>query len=160
RLLLDPSTIPAAPLEGQAGWRRIAAHALPYRLSLDLASGGFGLAWLEPELNLRPWLSIAATLEPVGYRPTSGWTSAAGALLVGRAGWLSLGAGPRWWADWEGGAGLGVEVRAAVLQDRLALGVGVRDPGARPGDRGWFVTLSAADLNGLLFWLSPLGASR
>ncbi|HET9552070.1 MAG TPA: patatin-like phospholipase family protein, partial [Anaeromyxobacteraceae bacterium] len=29
RLLLDPSTIPAAPLEGQGGWRRVAAHAVP-----------------------------------------------------------------------------------------------------------------------------------
>ncbi len=158
RLLLDPSTIPGGPVEGQARWQRIVAHAIPYRLSLDVARGGFGLAWLEPELLLRRWLSLRSTLEPVGYRSGHGWTSAAGALLVGHAGSLSLGAGPRWWIDWRGGSGLGVEARVFALQDRLAVGVGVREPGA---DRyGWLVTLSVADLNGLAFWLSPLGGAR
>jgi predicted acylesterase/phospholipase RssA len=160
KLLLDPSTIPNASLDGQSGWRRVVAHALPYRLSLDVSRGGFSLAWLEPELRLRRWLTLRSTLEPVGYRGGHGWTSAAGALLVGHAGSLSLGAGPRWWIDWSGGSGLGVEARVAALQDRLALGVGVRDPGASPGDRGWFVTLSVADLNGLVFWLTPLGGAR
>jgi hypothetical protein len=46
RLLVDPSTIPGPSAAGQPGWgwRRIAAHALPYRLSLDFAHGGFGAA--------------------------------------------------------------------------------------------------------------------
>lgn len=158
RLLLDPSTVPDAPVEGQPGWRRMVAHAIPYRLSLDVARGGFSLAWLEPELLLRRWLSIRATLEPVGYRSGSGWTSAAGALLVGHAGGFSLGAGPRWWLDWRGGSGLGVEARVFALQDRFALGVGMREPG--DAGRGWLVTLAVADLNGLAFWLSPLGGAR
>lgn len=160
KLLLDPSTIPGAPLEGQSGWRRAAAHAVPYRLSLDLSRGGFGAAWLEPALHLHPRFSIQSTLEAVGYRSGHGWTSAAGVLVVAHAAGLSVGAGPRWWIDWRGGSGLGVEARLAALQDRLALGLGVRDPGARPGDRGWFVTLSVADLNGLVFWLTPLGRGR
>ena len=158
RLLLDPSTIPASPPEELSAWRLAAAHAIPYRLSLDLARGGFALAWLEPELVLGRHVSLVATLEPVGLRPSPArWSSAAGALVVFRAGGLSLGAGPRWWSDWGGAAGLGVEARAAVLQDRVALGVGLREPGARSTDRGFFVTLSVSDLNGLAWWLTPLG---
>ncbi|WP_041453608.1 patatin-like phospholipase family protein [Anaeromyxobacter dehalogenans] len=159
RLVLDPSTLPAAAPPGQAAWRPLAARLVPYRLSLDVSRGGFGLAWLEPEVHLRRWLSIATTLEPVAYRAGHDtWSSAAGAVALGRARGFSFGAGPRWWADWDGPSGLGVEVRLAAVQDRFAVIVGVREPGARSGPQGWFVALSVADLNGLAYWLSPLGA--
>ncbi len=157
RLLLDPSTIPGPSAAGQPGWgwRRLAAHALPYRLSLDFAHGGFAAAWLEPVLHLTRSLSLQSTLEEIGYRHETGWTSAAGALVVAHALGLSLGAGPRAWLDWRGGSGVGVEARLAALQDRLAVGVGMRDPAGGPRGREWTLTVSVADLNGLVFWLSP-----
>ena len=158
RFILDPSTIPGPTPDGHGGelWA-VLSHVVPYRLSLDFAHGGFGAAWIEPELRLAPWLSVQSTLEEIGYRSGTGWTSAAGGLVVAHAAGLSVGAGPRAWFDWRGGSGLGAEARVAVLQDRLAFGFGVRD--ARPGarDRGWFLTVSVADLNGLFFWLSPRG---
>ena len=151
--LLDPSTIPS-PAQGQHGkeWNSMLAHAIPYRLSLDFAHGGFGAAWIEPELLLARWLSVQSTLEEIGYRRGTGWGSAAGALVVGHAGGFSAGAGPRGWFDWAGRSGLGAEARVAVLQDRLAFGVGVRNAHAGASDRGWFLTVSVADLNGLFFW--------
>lgn len=159
RLVLDPSTLPATAPAGQAAWRPLAARLVPYRLSLDVSRGGFGLAWLEPEVHLRRWLSIATTLEPVAYRAGHDtWSSAAGAVVLGRARGFSFGAGPRWWADWDGPSGLGIEARLAAVQDRFAVIVGAREPGARSGPEGWFVALSVADLNGLAYWLSPLGA--
>ncbi len=160
RFLLDPSTIPGPAAPGQAGWgwRRVAAHVIPYRLALDFAHGGFGAAWIEPELHLARWFSIQTTLEEIGYRTGTGWTSAAGALAVGHAGGVSLGAGPRAWIDWSGGSGVGIEGRLSVLQDRLGLGFGVRDPGGGPRGHEWFLNVSVADLNGLVFWmLSPVG---
>lgn len=158
RLVIDPSTVPSARPAGQAAWRPLVARLIPYRLSLDVSRGGFALAWLEPELHLSRWLSVASTLEPLGYRASDGaWTSAAGVVVFGHAGGISFGAGPRWWADWDGASGLGVEARIATVQDRFALIVGMREPG-RAGARGWFVNLSIADLNGLAYWLSPLGA--
>jgi hypothetical protein len=138
----------------------VVAHALPYRLSLDFSHGGFSAAWLEPELHLARWLSLQSTLEEIGYRPDTGWTSAAGVLLVGHVSGVSLGAGPRGWFDWNGRAGLGVEARVAALQDRLALGVGMREPAGGSSGRGWFLTVSAADLNGLAFWLVAPGRGR
>ncbi|GAO05611.1 hypothetical protein PSR1_04525 [Anaeromyxobacter sp. PSR-1] len=159
RLVLDPSTLPASAPPGQAAWRPLVARLVPYRVSLDVSRGGFALAWLEPELHLRRWLTIASTLEPVGYRASHDtWSSAAGVVVLGHARGVSFGAGPRWWADWDGSSGLGVEARLAAVQDRFAVIVGAREPGARPGPQGWFVALSVADLNGLAYWLSPLGA--
>ncbi|ACG74422.1 conserved hypothetical protein [Anaeromyxobacter sp. K] len=159
RLVLDPSTLPATAAPGQAAWRPLAARLVPYRLSLDVSRGGFALAWLEPELHLRPWLSIATTLEPVAFRAAHDtWSSAAGAVVLGHARGFSFGAGPQWWADWDGPSGLGIEARVAAVQDRFAVIVGARDPAARPGPQGWFVALSVADMNGLAYWLSPLGA--
>ncbi|ACL66630.1 conserved hypothetical protein [Anaeromyxobacter dehalogenans 2CP-1] len=159
RLVLDPSTLPVTAAPGQAAWRPLAARLVPYRLSLDVSRGGFAVAWLEPELHLRPWLSIATTLEPVAFRAAHDtWSSAAGAVVLGHARGFSFGAGPRWWADWDGPSGLGIEARVAAVQDRFAVIVGARDPAARSGPQGWFVALSVADLNGLAYWLSPLGA--
>jgi len=159
RFILDPSTIPGPTPDGRGGeWWAVLAHVVPYRLSLDFAHGGFGSAWIEPELQLARWLSFQSTLEEIGYRSGTGWTSAAGGLVVAHAAGLSVGAGPRGWFDWRGVSGLGAEARVAALQDRLAFGFGVRDIRSGARDRGWFLTLSVADLNGLFFWLSPRGA--
>lgn len=162
RLQLDPSTIPSRALEGQSGWRLVLAHLVPYRLSLDLAHGGFGLAWLEPVLRVRPWLSLATSLEPVEYAVESNrWSSSAGLLAVGHVGPASLGLGPRAFLPWSGGAAVGLEARAAFLQERLSLSVGVRDLRRTSlAARSFVVTLSVADLNGMAWWLTPLGDVR
>ena len=131
RLLLDPSTIPGGPVEGQARWQRTRGPCDPLP----------ALARRRAR-RLRPRLARArAAPRGAGCRsgppssrsgtaPATGGRAPRGALLVGHAGALSLGAGPRWWIDWRGGSGLGVEARVFALQDRLAVGVGVREPGA------------------------------
>jgi hypothetical protein len=163
RLQLDPSTIPGRPQPGE-GWGRLAlAHLIPYRLTLDLAHGGFGLAWLEPVLRVRPWLSLATALEPVEYAVESNrWASSAGLLAVGHLGPAALGLGPRAFLPWSAGAAaVGLEARVAFLQERLSLSVGVRDlRRASLAARSFVVTLSVADLNGMAWWLTPLGDGR
>src|SRR5229473_537472 len=51
RFVVDPSTVPDRPLV-QGSWLPIvAAHAVPYRLALDVARGGLALSWWEPVLR-------------------------------------------------------------------------------------------------------------
>jgi hypothetical protein len=158
RLQLDPSTLPAGPLMGQRAWRLPLARLIPYRLSLDVARGGFAVAWLEPALRLRPWLSLHAIAEPVQVQAADRrWSSGLGALAAVHLGGVAVGAGPRWWFPWRGAAALGAEARVSVLQERLSLGVGLRDLEAAGRGASWFVTLGVSDLNGAAFWLTALG---
>jgi hypothetical protein len=158
RLELDPSTLPDEPGPGQGAWRLALAHVLPYRLSLDVARGGFGLAWLEPVLRLSPRLSAQSVLQPVVLEARDGrWSTAAGALALVRVAGLSLGGGPVATFRWRGGAVVGFEARLAAVQDRAGVSVGLRDVGPGRPEASWYVSLFAADLNGLLWWLTPLG---
>jgi predicted acylesterase/phospholipase RssA len=158
RLELDPSTLPDEPGPGQGGWRLAAAHAVPYRLSLDVARGGFGLAWLEPALRMAPWLSVQSVLQPVVLEAQDArWSSTAGALALARAAGLSFGAGPLATFRWRGGVMVGFEARLVAFQDRAGISVGLRDLGPGRPEASWYLSLFAADLNGLLWWLTPLG---
>ncbi|HZZ85604.1 MAG TPA: patatin-like phospholipase family protein [Anaeromyxobacteraceae bacterium] len=160
RLQLDPSTVPAWGAAGQERWKLLAAHLAPYRLELDVARGGVGLAWLEPALRLPGGISLESLVEPVEYRREARrGASALGLMAAVRAGYVSLGLGPRWTLDWSGGGRpLGFQARVSVLQDRVGLAVGLRDLSAGRAERdGWFVALSLSDLNGLLYWLTPRG---
>ena len=132
------------------------AHAIPYRLSLDVSRGGFSLAWLEPELLLRRWLTLRSTLEPVGYR--GGHVDERRGSPAGRPRWLALARGRAAVVDRLAAGRGSASRRVAALQDRLALGVGVRDPEPVRGPR-LVCDLSVADLNGLVFGLSPLGGA-
>jgi hypothetical protein len=159
-LHLDLSSVPGPATSGVAGWRSAVAHLAPYRLELDLARGGFGLAWIEPAFRATRWLSAVSVLEPIAF--TAGgerWSSRLGLLATAHFAGLSLGAGPRSDLPWQGGSALGMEVRLSVLQDRLALSAGLRDVGGGRAGRA-LVALSFADLDGLVFWLTPLGGGR
>jgi len=158
RFQLDPSTVPAGPLLGQRPWRVALARLVPYRLALDVARGGFAAAWLEPALRLRPWLSLHAIAEPVQVQAADRrWSSGLGALAAVHLGGVTVGVGPRWWFPWRGAAALGAEARVSVLQERLSLGVGLRDLESAGRGAAWFVTLGVSDLNGSAFWLTGLG---
>jgi hypothetical protein len=158
RFQLDRSTVPDEPGPGRGAWRLALARLVPYRLSLDVGRGGFGLAWLEPALRLRTWFSLETTVQPVVLEAsTARWSSALGLLPTFRAGGVSFGAGPLGSLRWRGGVAAGLEARIAVAQDRAGLSVGWRDLG-RPGSgESYFISIYAADLNGLAWWLTPLG---
>ncbi|XXF75395.1 patatin-like phospholipase family protein [Myxococcaceae bacterium GXIMD 01537] len=156
RFVLDPSTIPATPPEG-AWMPRAAAHLIPYRLSLDVARGGFALAWLEPALHLSSRVSLLSIVEVLDFQAESDRISTTlGVRPTLRLGGLALGAGPRLSLPWVNGNGvaLGGEVRLGVLQDRLAISAGVRRlSAAKSTSNEGFIALSVSDLNGLAYWL-------
>src|SRR5262249_22019673 len=95
RLVIDPSSLPRDPLPFASGWTIAALHLIPYRVAFDVSRGGIALAWLEPELLLTRWLSIASIVEPVDFESQGDrFSSTIGALPTVHVGGLSLGAGP------------------------------------------------------------------
>jgi predicted acylesterase/phospholipase RssA len=157
RLELDPSTIPAAPLSGASRFSTVAAHLLPYRASLDIARGGLALAWVEPALRLRPWLSLMSSVEPVDleFSPQRA-SSSFGLRPTVHLGPVSLGAGPRLAVHWRGGIDWGAVAQLGLLQDRLELVVGPRSISQGKAE-DILVSLSFSDLNGMLYWLALWG---
>jgi hypothetical protein len=60
---------------------------------------------------------------------------------------------------WRGGSAAGLEARVAVAQERAGLSVGWRDLFGRRAGESYFVAIYVADLNGLAWWLTPLGGT-
>jgi hypothetical protein len=138
---------------------------VPYRVALDAASGGVAVAWVEPALRVTPRLSLLSQVEPLDYESRNGRLSSTVGLrpTVHWSG-LSLGLGPRASVHGTGGErrfDWGLALHGAVLQDRLGVSVGVRQSpfGDEKPLRGLTLSLSIADLNGLVYWftLSPKG---
>ncbi|MGZ6078921.1 MAG: hypothetical protein ACXWK6_14035, partial [Myxococcaceae bacterium] len=148
----DPSSIPSVPLADGPTWPIWAAHAIPYRVALDIVQGGLALSWIEPALRLGPHFSILSTLQLVDINFGVGTSTTLGIRLAGKLGGLTLAAGPRWSVNWYGGTAWGGEVDLLVLQDRVGVAVGVKQFGTA---NNLFVALTIADVNGMLYWLTP-----
>jgi predicted acylesterase/phospholipase RssA len=162
RLVLDPSTVPGRPV-AQGRWLPIvAAHAVPYRLTLDVARGGVALSWLEPALRIGSRFSLLSTVQLVDAELSAGRVSSTfGVRPTVHLGGVSVGGGPRAAVHWSGPGrvDLGAEGSVLVLQDRLGLSFGVRQLSISGGTAGEpFIALTIADLNGAIYWLTPWAA--
>jgi len=162
RFVVDPSTVPDRPLV-QGNWLPIvAAHAVPYRLALDVARGGVALSWLEPMLRMGSRFSLLSTVQPIDAELSASRVSSTfGLRPTVHLGGLSVGLGPRAAVHWSGPdrVDLGAEGSVLVLQDRLGLSLGVRELSLSRGTAGAvFVALTIADLNGAMYWLTPWAA--
>ena len=152
RFALDPSTIPSVPLANGPEWAIWAAHAVPYRAALDVARGGLALSWIEPALRLGPRFSVLSTLQLVDIEFGQRTSTTFGIRPALHLGGLTVNAGPRFAVHWNGGTDWGGEVGVSLLQDRLGVSVGVR---RLSGFNDVFVALTASDVNGMLYWLTP-----
>jgi predicted acylesterase/phospholipase RssA len=150
----DPSTIPAQPPAGSQRSFAVAAHLLPYRVSLDVVHGGIAFSWIEPALRLSRFLSIETIADAVDIKGSGRLSSTIGLLPTIRLGDLDIAAGSQWNIPWNGDTvrAPGAAVRIAWLQERLAVTAGIRSLSA--GRQEGFVTLSVSDLNGLAYWLA------
>jgi len=159
RFELDPSSMPTEAPPGSRAWKPWALHLVPYRVALD-AAGGVALAWVEPALRVTPRLSLLSQVEPLDYESRNGrLSSTVGLRPTLHWSGLSLGLGPRASVHWTGGErrfDWGLALHGAVLQDRLGVSVGVRESPFGDGKplRGLTVSLSLADLNGLVYWFT------
>jgi predicted acylesterase/phospholipase RssA len=162
RFVLDPSTVPDRPVVAGKWLPIVAAHAVPYRLALDVARGGVALSWLEPALRMGPRFSVLSTVQPIDAELSAGRVSSTfGLRPTVHLGGVSLGLGPRASVHWTGPSrvDLGAEAAVLVLQDRLGLSVGLREVSLSRGVAGEvFFALSIADLNGAMYWLTPWAA--
>ncbi len=152
---LDPSTIPLQPPADGSYLPIVLAHAVPYRVALDVVGGSIALSWLEPRLQLGRWFSVDSTLQVIDIQFSSGVVSSTlGVRGVLHLGPVGIASGPRWSLAWSGGSEFGVEFDVTILQDRLGVSFGFRNITSG----GWnspFVALTVADLNGMLYWLIP-----
>ena len=157
---LDPSTIPAPSRAGTQRGFAIAAHLVPYRVSLDVLHGGIALSWVEPALRLSRWFAIESIVDAVDFQGSGAISSTLGLLPTLRIGDVTLGAGASWNLRWDGGPVKlpGLAGRLSWLQERLAVSGGIRS--LSEGRREGFVMLSVSDLNGLAYWLAFWGANR
>lgn len=157
RFVLDPSSIPGQPLADGSYLPIVLAHAVPYRVALDVVGGGLALSWLEPQLWFGRWFSLDSTIQLVDIQFSTGQTATTlGLRATGHIGGFGVAAGPRWSLYWSGSdaSNFGVEFDITFLQDRFGVSFGFRD--ITP--TGWhtpFVALTIADLNGALYWLIP-----
>jgi len=162
RFVLDPSSVPRRPVAAGRWLPLIAAHAIPYRVALDVAHGGVALSWLEPTLRMGPRFSLLSTVQPVDAELSAGRVSSTfGVRPTVHLGGVSVGLGPRAAVHWSGSkrVDFGAEGSVLVLQDRLGLSVGVRELSLSRGTAGGvFVALTIADLNGAMYWLTPWAA--
>jgi hypothetical protein len=138
----------------------VAAHVIPYRISLDVVRGGIAISWLEPAARLFPSFSVESIADLLAVEGSGRVTSAFGLMPTLRARGAAFGAGPRVVIPWNGDSVVapGIVGRVAWLQERLALTGGVRSLAS--GNSEWFVTLSVSDINGLAYWLALWGANR
>jgi hypothetical protein len=163
RLVIDPSSLPDEAKPPGRSWIASAFHLLPYRVSLDVSRGGVALAWLEPQLLLRQWLSLVSLVEPIDYESRfSRLSSTIGMLPTAHFAGISFGAGPRLSFHWNQGKGvdLGLQTQLSFLQDRFSLGLGVRQLSGAHVSQQWFVLLSVSDFNGTIYWLGPWSSGQ
>ena len=154
---LDPSTIPgAAPRTFPA----VAAHLLPYRISLDVARGGAAFSWLEPELRIGTHFALQSMPDLIAIDDGARFSTRLGGLAAARFSGLSFGIGAQTTLPWNGDRVLppGPVMRLGWLQDRIALTA--RLSSMEEGHRQASLVLSVADLNGLAYWLALWAAGR
>jgi hypothetical protein len=163
RLVIDPSSLPDEPKPPGQSWIAGAFHLLPYRVALDVSRGGVALAWLEPQLLVRQWLSFVSLVEPIDYETRlSRLSTTVGMLPTAHFAGISFGAGPRFSYHWTQGrrVDLGLQTQLSFLQDRFSLGWGVRQFSGAPFSQRWFVFLSVSDFNGTIYWLGPWSSGQ
>jgi predicted acylesterase/phospholipase RssA len=134
---------------------------VPYRVAIDVAHRGLMLSWFEPVWRPTNRLTGRLGLNPLEVR----WnpvleprvsSSVTPSFAFGVSSLVSLGGGPtleaRWWEKGREQWALGGELYADFLQERLRIGVALRDT---PGTQ-WtgLLYLGFADVNGTLFWMT------
>jgi hypothetical protein len=157
---LDASTIPArSPTGGHPGLL-VAAHLLPYRVSLDVVRGGAAFSWIEPALRASSWFSVESVADLLAIEGAGRVTSNLGLMFTLRGRGLALGMGAESVLPWNGDRVLapGALARIGLLQERLAITFGLRSFSS--GDRKALVALSVSDLNGLAYWLALWAARK
>jgi len=159
-LELDPSTIPKRSPRGVSSAWLVAAHVIPYRVSLDVVRGGAAFSFIEPALRLSSRVSIDSIADLLTVEGSGRIASTLGLILTVRASGVALGAGFESVLPWNGDTVLapGVIGRIGLMQERLAITFGVRSLSS--GHQAALVALSVSDLNGLAYWLAIWGASR
>jgi patatin-like phospholipase len=157
---LDPSTIPRRSPEGAHPALLVAAHLVPYRVSLDVVRGGAAFSWIEPALRLSSWFSVDSVADLLAIEGSGRVTSIFGLIPTLRVRGVALGVGAQSVLPWNGDGALtpGVIGRIGLLQERLAITFGIRSLSL--GHREALVALSVSDLNGLAYWLALWGAAR
>jgi hypothetical protein len=151
---LDPSSIPSRSPAGARPGLLVAAHVLPYRVSLDVVRGGIAFSWVEPSLRLLPSFSIDSVADLLSVEGSGRVATKLGLIPTLRGLGAAFGAGAQVVLPWNGDSVAlpGIVGRIAWLQERLALTGGVRSLSS--GQRESFVTLSVSDINGLAYWLA------
>jgi hypothetical protein len=157
RFTLDPSTIPTVPLADGPQWALWAAHAVPYRAALDVARGGLALSWIEPALRVGPHFSVLSTLQLVDIEFGERTSSTFGVRPALHLGGVTVSVGPRFAVHWNGGDRLGRRGRCVDPSGSAWLSVGVRQ---LSGFNDVLVALSASDLNGMIYGLTPWAERR
>ncbi|HWE24727.1 MAG TPA: hypothetical protein VG496_12395, partial [Myxococcales bacterium] len=157
---LDPSTIPAKTPDGTGSAWLVAAHVVPYRISLDVVRGGAAFSWIEPALRLSSRFSVDSVMDLLAIEGSGRLTSNLGLIPTFRATGAALGVGAQAIIPWNGDSVLapGLIARLAVMQERLAITAGVRSLSS--GHQDAVVALSVSDLNGLAYWLGLWNAAR
>src|SRR6266850_351123 len=157
---LDPSTIPGTSPKGANRGLLVAAHAIPYRISLDVVQGGAAFSWIEPALRISPWFSVESIADLLTIEGSGRLATTLGLLPTLRLRGTSFGAGSQAVLPWNGDSVLapGLLGRIALLQERLAITFGVRSLSS--GHREAMVSLSLSDLNGLAYWLALWSTAR
>jgi hypothetical protein len=155
---LDPSTIPARSPGGSNPAWLVAAHLLPYRVSLDVVRGGAAFSWIEPALRVTSWLSVDSVADLLAIEGSGRVTSTLGVIPTLRVRGMAMGVGMESVLPWNGDRVLapGVIGRIGLLQERLAITFGLRS--LSRGHPEALVALSVSDLNGLAYWLALWGA--
>jgi hypothetical protein len=160
---VDPSSIPATSPKGGSTALLVAAHAIPYRVSLDVVRGGAAFSWIEPALRVTPWFSIQSIADLLSVEGSGRLASVLGLLPTFRLrqlGGTAIGVGFETVFPWNGDPVLapGIVGRISLLQERMALSFGVRSLTA--GHQDALVALSVSDLNGVAYWLALWATGR
>ncbi|GEJ58197.1 patatin-like phospholipase family protein [Anaeromyxobacter diazotrophicus] len=159
--LHDPSTLPALSEVGLTP-ARLAAAALPHRLSVSVTTTQLAAAWWEPVLDLDARFALELRGDLATDFVHGPMVSLRPGVVVNRTGLLSASLGPaagRTWPWWPAAASttrLGVELGVGVARDRLRLVLtSLSGPGERAG-AGWDVRLDVSDVAGIVYWLTRM----
>ena len=156
----DPSSIPARSAANPHPALLVAAHALPYRVSLDFVRGGAAFSWLEPAFGATSWFALESVADLLAIDGAGRVQSNFGVIPTFRVRGLAIGAGFEAALPWNGDPILapGPVGRLSLLQERLAVTVALRSLAS--GHRQVTAAVSVADLNGLVYWLALWAAGR